>query len=150
MSSISSLRRSWRLIFGDFEVLDSTTKPLNMSSQLLLSEEIDMIIVFTTHIHLTKESCNSLYNWDFSIFIDVFPKTLRNFFVSKKYFLDKIFFRNYFSGCQIQWTRKREGSSGRPRRPAAPDLLTRPQNAPKCSPDALALLRSITWYLEIL
>ena len=32
IGSISELRRSWMLIFGSFEVLDSTTKPPNMSS----------------------------------------------------------------------------------------------------------------------
>ena len=59
ISSISELRRSWKLIFTGFEVLDSTTELPNMSLQRLLNLEIALMVFFTTHAHFTKES---LYN----------------------------------------------------------------------------------------
>ena len=56
IGSISELRRSWKLIFTGFEVLDSTTKLPNMSLQRLLNLEIALMVFFTTHAHFTKES----------------------------------------------------------------------------------------------
>ena len=38
---ISKLRKSWRLIFGQIEVLVSTSYPENMSFRLGLSSKID-------------------------------------------------------------------------------------------------------------
>ena len=43
---ISKLRKSWRLIFGQIEVLVSTSYPENMSFRLPLSSKIDGFEIF--------------------------------------------------------------------------------------------------------
>ena len=48
LEASSELRKSQALIFTGFEVYDSTTKPPNMSFQLLLSSKIELIVFFTS------------------------------------------------------------------------------------------------------